>query len=366
MWPVRKSPGSRQSLDGWRGHRPQGCGHAGTLILRHRVSADPAGRATRLVPWLQEWTRYVGDRPRRRHGLVGLTGVIGHRGRSLAPAALQLAGAGLVGRISQAPPMFSAAHSGGVRLYDLARQGIEVERVEKERFVRSFEVLGVEGAFVTVRVVCSSGTYIRVLAESFGAALGLPAHLASLERTRIGPWRATDAPADLAFDESTPEAVAGWGVPLVDILSDWPRLTLDEVEARLVRNGRLPDEGAGARCFEGALPPRFRTGTLLALAARAPGQGRGCCASSSQGTRGSGLTVQSSSPGPRRLLATIGVFDGVHRGHQSLIAAVLEDGTSDRQEAGRPVLFTFDPHPGVVLAPGRATTSLTPRRRSCR
>ena len=94
-----------------------------------------------------------------------------------------------VGEIEQMPPMFSAVKHKGKPLYKLARRGIEVERRLRRVFIESIELLLCNIPEVRFRVVCSKGTYIRVLAADIGAALGCGAHLSELTRTRSGVFK---------------------------------------------------------------------------------------------------------------------------------------------------------------------------------
>ncbi|HNU86951.1 MAG TPA: tRNA pseudouridine(55) synthase TruB [Ferruginibacter sp.] len=94
-----------------------------------------------------------------------------------------------IGEIDQYPPMFSAIKKDGVALYELARRGEEVELKARKIFIRSFEITSFELPVVHFKVVCSTGTYIRSLANDFGAALGCGAYLSSLCRTRIGEFK---------------------------------------------------------------------------------------------------------------------------------------------------------------------------------
>jgi tRNA pseudouridine55 synthase len=91
-----------------------------------------------------------------------------------------------VGAIQQVPPMHSALKRNGRPLYELARQGIEVERPPRAVTIHAIDCLGFAGDLLTLRVACSKGTYIRVLAADIGQALGCGAHLAALRRTRVG------------------------------------------------------------------------------------------------------------------------------------------------------------------------------------
>lgn len=90
------------------------------------------------------------------------------------------------GNIQQVPPMHSALKRDGRPLYELARQGIEVERAARPVTLYELALLSFAGDEVSIRVTCSKGTYIRVLAMDIGEALGCGAHLIGLRRTRVG------------------------------------------------------------------------------------------------------------------------------------------------------------------------------------
>lgn len=90
------------------------------------------------------------------------------------------------GPIKQIPPMHSALKRDGRPLYELARQGIEVEREARDVTIHALDILGLEGDVLRLRVSCSKGTYIRVLAADIGQMLGCGAHLTALRRTRVG------------------------------------------------------------------------------------------------------------------------------------------------------------------------------------
>jgi tRNA pseudouridine55 synthase len=90
------------------------------------------------------------------------------------------------GTIQQVPPLFSAVKVNGKRAYKLARKGKEVELKPKTLVIDELELLEYNLPFITIRVVCSKGTYIRALARDIGQSLQSGAHLTALERTRIG------------------------------------------------------------------------------------------------------------------------------------------------------------------------------------
>jgi tRNA pseudouridine55 synthase len=101
----------------------------------------------------------------------------------------------------QVPPMFSAIKKDGKPIYLLARKGMETERKAREIFIKECSIMAFEGQKVSFKVVCSTGTYIRSLANDFGTALGCGAHLSSLRRTRIGHFEVSDAEDIEAFTE---------------------------------------------------------------------------------------------------------------------------------------------------------------------
>jgi tRNA pseudouridine55 synthase len=97
------------------------------------------------------------------------------------------------GPISQIPPMYSALKRDGKPLYELARQGIEVERAARQVVIHELSLLDLDGDRCRLRVACSKGTYIRTLAEDIGNALNCGAHLTALRRTVVGALQIADA-----------------------------------------------------------------------------------------------------------------------------------------------------------------------------
>jgi len=124
----------------------------------------------------------------------------------VTPDLVHRAAAALTGEIEQVPPMVSAVKVGGRRLHELARQGIEVERPPRTVTVTRFEIEPdpARPGVYRAEIECSSGTYVRVLAQDLGVALGGGAHVADLRRTRIGPF----GPDDMRpLDQLGPAAV---------------------------------------------------------------------------------------------------------------------------------------------------------------
>ena len=149
------------------------------------------------------------------------------------------------GNIMQVPPMHSALKRDGRPLYELARQGIEVERAARAVTIHALEVLGFDGDCLRLRVSCSKGTYIRVLAADIGSALGCGAHLSALRRTVVGDLDLQHA-VTLAHLESLQEEDRLPCLRPVDaLLQSFPALTVEgEAEARF-RHGNPVDVSAG-------------------------------------------------------------------------------------------------------------------------
>ncbi len=118
---------------------------------------------------------------------------------------LQAATLPFTGPISQVPPIHSAIKQDGKRVYELARKGIEVKMEPREITIHEFSIVKVELPVVHFKVVCSTGTYIRSLANDYGAHLGCGGYLSSLRRTRIGAYKVEDGQTIEAFEASVRE-----------------------------------------------------------------------------------------------------------------------------------------------------------------
>ena len=108
----------------------------------------------------------------------------------------------LTGEIDQIPPMYSALKKDGVRLYELARQGQEIEREPRRVTVYELELLSFNKPEALVRVKCSKGTYVRVIGEDIGKILGCGAHLTALRRTKIADIDISEAVSLQDFEEA--------------------------------------------------------------------------------------------------------------------------------------------------------------------
>lgn len=107
-----------------------------------------------------------------------------------------------IGEIDQKPPVFSAIKKEGVRLYEHARAGVEVEIASRKTQIHEFEITRIALPEIDFRVVCSKGTYIRSLAYDFGLALQSGGHLTVLRRTKIGNYDVKNAIDVTRFDDS--------------------------------------------------------------------------------------------------------------------------------------------------------------------
>lgn len=142
-----------------------------------------------------------------------------------------------IGDILQVPPMYSALKRDGRPLYELARQGQEVERPARPVRILALDLLSCTLPVVKLRVSCSKGTYIRVLAEDIGKALGCGAHLIALRRTQVGPLRLEGAHtlASLAaLDEVERAACLG---AVDSLLASLPAVHLEAAEVARFAHG---------------------------------------------------------------------------------------------------------------------------------
>jgi len=112
-----------------------------------------------------------------------------------------------LGDILQMPPQHSAIKKDGKRLYESARQGIEIKVDARPVTIKEFLITKIELPLVHFKVVCTTGTYIRSLANDYGAVLNVGAHLSSLCRTRIGNFELKDAISITAFEEEIKKVV---------------------------------------------------------------------------------------------------------------------------------------------------------------
>ncbi|NWF73359.1 MAG: tRNA pseudouridine(55) synthase TruB [Nitrospirae bacterium] len=218
-------------------------GHAGTL--------DPAatgvlplliGRGTRIAEYLVEW-----DKEYRAVLRLGettdtqdATGTVlmSRETDQVAPEAIQQVVDRFRGPIEQVPPMYSAVKVGGVPLYKSARAGKTIARDARTIIIHTLEILAIQGRDVTLRIVCSKGTYVRTLCADIGEALGIGGHMLALERRRVGSLTIDHA---LTVDEVVNRHVLGrLGEDLLSldhVLDQLAIMVVDGETADRVRHG---------------------------------------------------------------------------------------------------------------------------------
>lgn len=152
--------------------------------------------------------------------------------------------ASFVGEQTQIPPMYSAVHHNGVRLYQLARKGIQVERKPRKVTFYDIRLLNTKEQTVTFLVECTKGTYIRTLCHDMGRKLGCGAHMTALIRTKCGQFSRENA-VDLPVFLENPAAHL---LPTETVFSEYERITVDASDEKRIRNGAViinPKEDAG-------------------------------------------------------------------------------------------------------------------------
>ncbi len=144
------------------------------------------------------------------------------------------------GAIEQIPPMYSALKRDGKPLYEYARAGVTLERNARQVTIHQLEFLDYQAPLLTLRVQCSKGTYIRVLGEDIGAALGCGAHLKALRRTGVGALKIDQAMTLEAFAEIQECERADTLAPVDALLSSFPAISLpNELAQRFLHGQRL-------------------------------------------------------------------------------------------------------------------------------
>lgn len=142
------------------------------------------------------------------------------------------------GSITQRPPMFSAVKVQGKKLYELARRGIEIERLERHVSIYELKVLNFDLPYFDLAISCSKGTYIRTLCDDIGNVLGTGAHLYCLERSAIGPFDVKDSARQEELAKKDFFEVFNKSYCSIDqALSAIKQIELDERDYRSAKNG---------------------------------------------------------------------------------------------------------------------------------
>ena len=217
-------------------------GHAGTLDpLASGLLLLLFGEATKFAgPLLDADKEYLAS---LKLGSRTTTGdaegeVIEEKAVAISPAMLPAVLDRFRGEIEQVPPMHSALKHQGTPLYRLARRGQQVERAARRVRVSTLQLVSFEGASLALRVVCSKGTYIRVLGEDIGEALGCGAHLSGLRRTASGRFRIEDAVTLEALEGLEMDERKRRLLCLPALLEGLPRAELGAVEEARLRQGQ--------------------------------------------------------------------------------------------------------------------------------
>jgi tRNA pseudouridine55 synthase len=218
-------------------------GHAGTL--------DPAatgvlpvlvGRGTRVAEYLMEWEKEYDTvlRLGETTDTQDATGtvLVSHPIDTLVESRIRAVVGQFKGSLTQLPPMYSAVKVGGMPLYKAARSGRTVARDARQVTIHHIEVIGMAGRDISLRVVCSKGTYIRTLCADIGEALGVGGHVLALERRRVGPLMVMEALTIEALIERLSEGhLAEDLLPLDAALSHLPEIFVDEKAASRMIHG---------------------------------------------------------------------------------------------------------------------------------
>ena len=199
---------------------------------------------------------------------------------TVSEAAVEAVLAQFRGPILQVPPMYSALKRDGKPLYEYARAGITLEREARAVTIHLLEMVALVPPMLTIRVCCSKGTYIRVLGEEIGAALGCGAHLNALRRTKVGALNLADA-VTLEQIHQDPEADRIHRLLPVDaLLVSFPALRLpDELAQRFLHGQRIalgkealaaPVDAGRVRVYRASDARLLGTGVMQAFEVLAP------------------------------------------------------------------------------------------------
>lgn len=244
-------------------------GHGGTLDpLATGLLVLAIGRATRLL-------EYVLGQPKEYQALVRLgqtSNTYDGEGKLVQSGEASVTEVEIAamlnrfrGEIWQRPPMFSAIKREGKPLYELARKGVEVEREPRQVTIYDLEMVRYEAPDVSLRVVCSSGTYIRSLAHDLGQALGSGAYLAALRRTAVGGFNlAQAAPMRALTAEALPQHVQ----PMDSAVAHLPELTVSAEDALRLSQGKWVSAEERDAVAQSPMRVYDEQGTFVGIAVR--------------------------------------------------------------------------------------------------
>lgn len=230
---------------------------AGTRKIGHGGTLDPMatgvlpifiGRAAKtadLIPSLDK--RYVAG---FKLGLTSETEdiwgtILTGNDKTVTREELLLAVGTMQGNIMQVPPMYSAVKVGGKKLYELARQGIEIEREARPITVHSIELLSYDEKERTgvLDIHCSKGTYIRTIISDIGAKLGTGAVMTSLQRTLSNGFTLADCKELEDIRSMTPDDIEKLIIPTEKLFSGYEKVVLNGKQRKMFMNGVVLDTG---------------------------------------------------------------------------------------------------------------------------
>ncbi len=215
-------------------------GHAGTLDpLADGLLLVCLGRATRLVEYLVGLDKTYETTVRLGQATTTYDAegeVTRERPVSVSPAEVEAALDAFRGPIRQRVPPFSAVKRDGQPLYKSARRGEAVEPPERGVTIHALDALAFAPPLLTLRVACSSGTYIRSLAHDLGEALGCGGHVVALRRAAVGRFILAEA---MTLDALTPENLPARLLPPEAAVAHLSRLDVDEAGAQRIRQGQV-------------------------------------------------------------------------------------------------------------------------------
>ncbi len=341
-------------------------GHAGTLDpFATGVLIVAVGRATRVLPYLQH-----GDKQYVAHVVLGaqtdtadIEGTATpHDGFDAWPTLeeVQAAVDGWIGDVDQRAPIYSAISVGGVRLYKLAREGVAVEAPVRRVRIDAIEVVAYAPPDLWLRVESGSGVYIRSLASDIGADLGVSAYCHALTRTHVGTFSQADCwTLDELMTQDVRDSWPSVGLHPDAALGHLPAAVLGEADCRAWYHGQTIALSAGANAtgvlrVYGSAGDFLGVGKLTDAGLLAPSLVLPAVDWDTEESAVSDAAEQASDSHGH--VVTIGNFDGVHRGHASLLSAVVAEG---RRRGLPSVALTFEPHPLRVLRPESAPLRLT-------
>lgn len=220
-------------------------GHAGTLDpLATGLLAIALGPATR-------WCAYLLDAPKSYRFTIRLgqeTDSYDAEGLEAVPPCAEIPSlerteiedllSRFIGTIQQIPPMHSALHSGGRRLYELAREGKVIDRFPREVRIDRLELLADRREEWELEVSCGKGTYVRSLGHDIGQALGCGAYVSQLRRTELGVFDESQAVSLKQVEADSEEARLARLLPADTVLPEWPVRSCTASEEVALRNGQ--------------------------------------------------------------------------------------------------------------------------------